>query len=179
MLAAAAAIQNLYSIPRHSQGSSRINVGWLEAGSGRNIIADRAKMELEVRGATSEINEYMEHYAIQILQAAARMHGCTCSISRVGSAFSLESTDWLSEEVQKACREIGLVPTTFLHEHSDGSEDCSYLMEKVKEHGGEAAFLIMLNDTAGPGHSPGFDIREEVMVSGVKALMAAGLRVLR
>lgn len=59
MLAVGTAILNLYAIPRHSGGVSRVNVGTVVAGSGRNVIADEAKMEIEVRGETTEINEYM------------------------------------------------------------------------------------------------------------------------
>ena len=171
MLAMAAAITNLYATPRHSQGNSRVNVGRAEAGSGRNIIADHAFMEVEVRGINSVVNEYMEEYARQVIEGAARMHGCTCRIEMVGSSASVESTEGISRVVQEGCRSVGLVPTTFLHEHSEGSEDCSYLMEEVKGHGGEAAFLIFLNDTKGPGHSPTFDIDESVLPKGVRALL--------
>lgn len=43
-------------------------------GSGRNVICDQAKLELEVRGASTEINRYMEKYARTILQSSAAMH---------------------------------------------------------------------------------------------------------
>lgn len=42
LLAASTAILNLYAIPRHSGGASRINVGTIHGGSGRNVIADEA-----------------------------------------------------------------------------------------------------------------------------------------
>ena len=77
MLAVGTAILNLYAIPRHSGGVSRVNVGTVVAGSGRNVIADEAKMEIEVRGETTEINEYMKNYAVNIIESAAknaRMH---------------------------------------------------------------------------------------------------------
>lgn len=64
LLAASTAILNLYAIPRHSGGASRINVGTIHGGSGRNVIADEALMEIEVRGETTEINEYMSEYAV-------------------------------------------------------------------------------------------------------------------
>ena len=38
LLAAATASLNLHAIPRHSKGATRITVGRLEAGEGRNII---------------------------------------------------------------------------------------------------------------------------------------------
>lgn len=91
MPAVATAILNLYGIPRNSAGMSRINVGTVVAGSGRNVIADVAKMEIEVRGETTEINQYMEEYAKNIIEGAAKMHGCTSEMKVMGSAYSLTS----------------------------------------------------------------------------------------
>ena len=44
LLAAASAVMNLNAIPRHGDGATRINVGTLHAGSGRNVIPDEAKI---------------------------------------------------------------------------------------------------------------------------------------
>ena len=76
LLAASSAVVNLYAIPRHGAGASRINVGRLIAGSGRNVIADEAFMEMEVRGDTTAINESVSEYALRILENTAAMHGC-------------------------------------------------------------------------------------------------------
>ena len=50
LLAAAASCIALHSISRHGQGASRINVGVLQAGTGRNVLPDVGliKMELAV-----------------------------------------------------------------------------------------------------------------------------------
>ena len=50
MLSMATAILNLHAIPRHGQADTRVNVGKVAAGTGRNIICDSAHMEMEVRG---------------------------------------------------------------------------------------------------------------------------------
>jgi len=105
MLAVGTAILNLYAIPRNSAGMSRINVGTVEAGSGRNVIADIAKMEIEVRGETTEINQYMEEYAKNIIEGAAKMHGCTCDMRVMGSAYSLTSDQALMDRVRRVCEE--------------------------------------------------------------------------
>ena len=105
MLAVGTAILNLYAIPRHSGGVSRVNVGTVVAGSGRNVIADEAKMEIEVRGETTEINEYMKNYAVNIIESAAKMHGCTCEMKLMGAANSLASSEALMERVKRVCEE--------------------------------------------------------------------------
>lgn len=81
MPAVATAILNLYALPRNSQGETRVNVGVVHAGSGRNIIANNATMLVEIRGANTQINAYMEEYARRILEDAGHMHGVECEIN--------------------------------------------------------------------------------------------------
>jgi aminobenzoyl-glutamate utilization protein A len=50
MLAACSAVLNLHAISRHSGGATRITVGTLNAGQGRNVIPPNAFFELETRG---------------------------------------------------------------------------------------------------------------------------------
>ena len=57
LLAAAASCIALHSISRHGQGASRINVGVLQAGTGRNVLPDVGLIKMETRGANTEIND--------------------------------------------------------------------------------------------------------------------------
>jgi len=49
MQAMGTAIVNAYGISRHADGMTRVNVGWAEAGTASNVIAERAQMEAEAR----------------------------------------------------------------------------------------------------------------------------------
>lgn len=169
MLAMATAVLNLHAIPRHSGGTTRINVGRVNAGSGRNVIPDIASMELEIRGATTELNAYMENYARRILQSAADMHACTLEIRVMGAADSLESDEELMQALKEAAPLCGLKSTSFLRTTAGGSEDYAYMMNRVQEHGGVATFMQLITPQAGPGHSRTFDIEEEKLVNGVRA----------
>ena len=169
MLAVGTAILNLYAIPRHSGGVSRVNVGTVVAGSGRNVIADEAKMEIEVRGETTEINEYMKNYAVNIIESAAKMHGCTCEMKLMGAANSLTSSKALMERVKRVCEEdLHLPVAKEMSSKNGGSEDVSYMMNRVQEQGGQATFMRVLPHEAGPGHSRIFDIDEQVLPNAVK-----------
>ena len=59
LLAAAHTVTQLHGIARHGEGMTRINVGVLKAGEGRNVIPSSAELQLEVRGENKAINEYM------------------------------------------------------------------------------------------------------------------------
>ena len=169
MLAVATAILNLYAIPRHGKGQTRVNVGTVHAGSGRNVIADEAKMEIEVRGETTGLNDYMTEYAVNILENAAKMHGCTCELRLMGAANSLSSDVELAERVARVCREkLGMPVSDTLRSKSGGSEDVSYMMNRVQEQGGQATFMRVLTPEAGPGHNRRFDFDEQVLSNAVK-----------
>ena len=72
LLAAAAAALGLHGIARHAEEQTHVNVGKLVAGIGRNIIADRAEMMIEVRGGSQATLDYMTERAMQVL--AGRRH---------------------------------------------------------------------------------------------------------
>ena len=169
LLAASTAILNLYAIPRHSGGASRINVGTIHGGSGRNVIADEALMEIEVRGETTEINEYMSEYARNVLNGAAAMHGVSCDIKVMGAANSMTSSPEMMARIRRVTEEdLHMEVSKEDSLHSGGSEDVSYMVNRVQEHGGEASFMRLLTPEAGPGHSRTFDIGEEALPTGVK-----------
>ena len=169
LVAAASAVLNLNAIPRHSGGATRINVGTLHAGSGRNVIPDEAKMEIEVRGATTELNRYMCQKAEQILHSTAQMYGCECEIRLMGAADSLTSDESLARRIDRVCRDsLGLLPSEALTIPSFGSEDFSYMMNRVQEQGGEATFFRGLTPAAGPAHNRRYDFHEQVLVNSVK-----------
>ena len=180
MLAAATAVLNLYSIPRHGKGVTRINVGTLHAGSGRNVIADEAKMEIEVRGENTAINQFVSDYAVSVLENAAKMHGCTYEIKLMGAADSLNSDQELAERVGKICREKLNIPVSNqLMVRSGGSEDVSYMMNRVQEQGGQATFMRVLSHHYAPAHSRRFDFDEIVLGNAAKAFCAAVYDILK
>ena len=168
MLAAATAVLNLQAIPRCSSGETRVNVGVFQAGSGRNVICDRAKLELEVRGATTETNQFMEDYAHRIVKAAAEMHGCSCEVKLMGAAESLRSDQAFIDRCLTVCTEkLGLRPTP-PRAGAGASEDYAYMVNRVRAQGGQGLFFHTLAPCVGPFHSKCFDFQEDALANGVK-----------
>lgn len=167
MLAAASAILNLQAIPRHGGGDTRINVGAVHAGSGRNVICDRARLELEVRGETTETNSYMEEYAVQILEGAAVMHGCELDIKKAGSAASIECSPEFTQYISETCsRKLKMVVRK--PDDMGGSEDFAYMTKRVIDNGGQACFTGIQIPCAAPFHNQKFDFDEKALTLGVK-----------
>ena len=166
--AAAAAVLNLYAIPRHGKGNSQINVGTLHAGSGRNVIADEAKMEIEVRGATTEINNYMCQKAEHVLRCCAEMYGCEMEIKLMGAAEAVIADCEMAEKIGASCRKAGLKVVEGVVTVG-GSEDISYMINRVMEQGGHATMFRELTQSPAPAHNRKYDFLEDAMVNGVKA----------
>lgn len=171
LLAASSAVVNLYAIPRHGAGASRINVGRLIAGSGRNVIADEAFMEMEVRGDTTAINEYVSEYALRILENTAAMHGCTVEVKLMGAAESMTSDLPLCERIADVCtNKLGMKVSGNLSIKMGGSEDFSYMMNRVQSHGGQAVFMRTRSPIVNGHHNRKFDFDESYLTKAVKVL---------
>jgi aminobenzoyl-glutamate utilization protein A len=180
LLAASSAVLNLYAIPRHGAGSSRINVGRLIAGSGRNVIADEAFMEIEVRGATNEINEYVSQYAMRILENSAAMHDCTMEMKLMGAAQSMVSDQALMERIADVCaNKLDMKVSENICMKLGGSEDFSYMLNRVHEKGGQAAFMRIRSPLAAGAHNVKFDFDESYMTKAVKAFCAMAYELMQ
>ena len=169
MLAAANAVINLNAIPRHSGGATRINVGELHAGSGRNVIADSASLKIETRGTTSELNDYMKQYAESIIQGAAQMFQVDYTIETVGEGKSAKGSTELARVLAEAAGCENLV--TELEENKpSGSEDATFFINRVQEQGGQASYCIFGTDLAAGHHNEKFDVNEDSMMPAVQTL---------
>lgn len=170
LLAAATASLNLHAISRHSEGKSRINVGMLQAGSGRNIIPNTAHLKIETRGETSTINEYMYQRAVQIIKSAADMYEVESKIEIVGAAQTSEPSKELLDYIREQAANVPDIQTILETRTAGGSEDATYMMTRVKEKGGLAAYIIFGTTLAAGHHNERFDIDETVMATAVKTL---------
>ncbi len=180
LLAAASAVTNLYAIPRHAEGASRINVGRLIAGSGRNVIADEAFMEMEVRGDTTAINEYVSDYAMRILENCAAMHNCTVDVKLMGAAESLTSDSQLCQRIADVCsNHLGLKVSENLTVKLGGSEDISYMMNRVQSHGGQGSFMRVRSPLAAGAHNRKFDFDESYLTKSVKVFCGMAYDLLK
>ena len=169
----AAAIQNLYGIPRHSDGETRVNAGIVGGGTATNIVPENAFIEGEVRGETTELMEYMEGEARRTLRAAAEMHDCEVAFSTEGRAPSGRSDPEFADVVGDVARSVTGVDSVLDRDELGGSEDATYLMQRVQEHGGKAAYVAIGTDHPDGHHTPNFDVDEDSIRIGVEVLSGA------
>lgn len=173
LLAAASAILGLHSISRHSGGATRINVGTCMAGDGRNIIPSHATLKLETRGENSEVHKYVHDQAISVLEGAAKMHGADLSYAIVGEARTCSSSSELAELVIKAASDVvGVKQVITIADFAAGSEDATFMMERVQQNGGLSTYSIFGTTLAAGHHHEKFDIDEAVLPIALQTWLA-------
>ncbi|WP_224269366.1 amidohydrolase [Haloprofundus salinisoli] len=175
--AMAAAIQNLYAIPRHADGATRINAGLVGGGTATNIVPEEAFIDGEVRGETTELMEYMREKAYRVMEAAAEMHGCEVSLSTEGEAPSARSDDALVNVVSAVAGGNDGVTSLVERDVLGGSEDATFLMQKVQDNGGKAAYVGVGTDHPGGHHTRTFDVNEDDLDLGVEVLADSILEI--
>ncbi len=174
IVAAANAVLNLTAISRHSGGISRVNVGTFQGGTGRNVVPDHAVVQFEVRGETTEINQFMDQEAVRVCNGAAQMAGCTCRMVLQGGAESQRSDEDFLEQI------AGIVENRLPHlkvsscknAQNWGSEDISLMMNRVQGHGGKATYMRNMTPMASAQHTSTFDFDEKVLVEGIEVFTA-------
>lgn len=170
LLAAAQAAISLNTIARHSGGASRINVGVLNAGTGRNVVPDYAELKLETRGENTEVNQFMVNEAERILRACAMMYDVELQTSVVGSAPSCVPDVELGQKVAELIKEKCDYAQVLEHAPIGCSEDCSYFMERVQEKSGRALFMMYGTKIAAGHHNDHFDFNEDCLWRAAAAL---------
>lgn len=169
--AATTAVQNLYGIPRHADGATRINVGHLHSPNVQNAISDEARLRIEVRGETAALNDYMLRSAERITEHAAKMHDVEHDTTLYGKTTTFEADAELVEVVSEAAADLDAVSNVIGKKRLAVSEDASYLLNRVQKEGGQATFIGIGASNPYGHHTPRFDIDEEALEIGVNVVV--------
>lgn len=177
LLAAASAALNLHAIAPHSRGITRINVGSLNAGEGRNVIAPKALMKIETRGENNELASYVYDNAVRVLEGAARMYGVSLTITKQGEANGADSSPELASVISEIAGEAPGVNNVSSECRMSGSDDACWLMKRVQDNGGQAVYIGIGATLAAGHHNDHFDIDENAMDVAAEVLLGAVKRI--
>lgn len=167
LLAAAHAVTQLHGIARHGDGMTRINVGVLTAGEGRNVIPASAQIQLEVRGENKAINQYMVDQVMQIAQGVATSFDISYETEIMGEAVDMNNDAQLIDlvsEIALAQPEVQQIQAEYAF---NASEDATILGRRVQEQGGKAIYFILGADRTAGHHQAEFDFDENQLLTGV------------
>jgi len=155
----------MLGISRHGKGMSRINIGVIRAGEGRNVIPAYGELQVEVRGENDEINQYMSEKVQRIAEGTAYNFDVKLETEIMGEAVDLindpELVDILSGVVEQFSELEKVSERSF-----GGSEDATILAKRVQKQGGKALYFIVGSDLKAGHHQAEFDIDEKQLLTG-------------
>ncbi|MDG5817677.1 amidohydrolase [Natronococcus sp. A-GB7] len=172
------AADNMYSIPRHEDGVTRVNVGEIRSENAANVIADSATAKAEVRGGSTQLMEYMKEAVYERLEHAAGMHGCELDVTVIGESIRQDCDEEMVDVVYETAVEIDAVTSPSRRDALGASEDATYLMKAVAESGGKATYIGIGASNPSGHHTPTFDIDEDCLPIGVSVLSRTALSLL-
>jgi aminobenzoyl-glutamate utilization protein A len=175
LLAACSAALGMHAVSRHGDGSSRINVGQLQAGQARNVIPDSAMLKVETRGAGMEIDSFMLQEAQRIARAAGEMWNCACEIIPHQTLRGGRSNSEMSERIAKIAHSMPSFKTIVQEEEFGASEDFTELLEAIQQTGGQGAYIQLGAERAAGHHSERFDFDESALPLGLELLARIAL----
>lgn len=159
LLAAAATALMIQGISRHGAGDTRISIGTLHAGEGRNVTPVHAALQLETRGETHEVNAFLVESVRRTVEGAAAAYGVEARMDIAGEATTLLTTPAGVNLLAEAAREVFGTESVEVRSSMTGSEDCTTLMRRAVEKGADGAFLIY-GCTKPFHHKSTFDVDE-------------------
>lgn len=176
LLAAAQAALALHSIAPHSEGASRVNVGVMQAGSGRNVVPASALLKVETRGESEAINQYVFERAQSAIAGAAALYGVSAETHLMGAATSsTPSPAWVNYLREQTSQVTGVFHAIDKVKAPAGSEDATLMMARVQQNGGLASYMVFGTDLSAGHHNEKFDFDEQIMSVAVETLARTAL----
>lgn len=170
LLAAAEATLRFQDIPPSPEGTTRVNIGCFTAGEARNAIASKAYLQGETRGETEKLDAYVMDQVQKLIPQCAAHYQAGSELCVVGRTASEPSDTRLCRLIARQAEELGIYREITLHKHFPASEDATWLMRMVREHGGEASYLLFGAALEAGHHSPEFDFDEQVLMKALRLL---------
>jgi aminobenzoyl-glutamate utilization protein A len=172
------AATQMLGISRHGKGMSRINVGVIRAGEGRNVIPAYGELQVEVRGEDEEINRFMGEQVKRMAEGVAHSFDLKLETEVMGEAVDLVNDQVLVELLTKVVAKNPQL--TCINQRSfGGSEDATILAKRVQNHGGKSIYFVVGADLKAGHHQAKFDFDEkqlktaaELYVGCLQELMA-------
>ena len=176
LLAAAQAMVQMQQFPRPKQGITRLNVGQLRGGEARNTIPAYAWMQTETRGATGELNQYMETQALRCVKDAAEKYGVTYKVRFQGKSVSACSDPELTERVFLKAKALGEFHNYKRNWDFGASDDGAVFMDMVQKQGGQAVYILFGAKIRGLHHEAEFDYPEDVLEKAFHILFSMAMQ---
>ena len=173
IMAACMAIMSMNSFMQDGRGSSRLNIGTIQGGTGRNVIPNRCFFRAETRSSDTDAEQRLYNKAIACVKAACDAFDCTYTTKIMGYGPAGDGDADLAETIAEVAKSVpGIKHTQALQYNTGGTDDFTYMMHKVRGQGGKTVYMRLHTQTAAGAHNDWYDFDESCLGPGVKSFVA-------
>ena len=179
LLAAAQMALNMHGITRHAKGVTRINVGVLRAGEGRNVIAPNGYLACETRGEDTNLNEFMYKKCMDIVKGVSEIYGVDSKVVMTGGTSGANSDKEVTEIFYEAAKESPFIDDDKIVKELDfgACEDFAHFMRALQDRGAKSGYMMIGTNLKAGHHNSKFDFDEECLVAGVDIYLRAAYKL--
>lgn len=179
LLAAAQMALNMHGITRHAKGVTRINVGVLKAGEGRNVIAPNGYLACETRGEDTNLNEFMYKKCMDIVKGVSEIYGVESKVVMTGGTSGADSDKEVTEIFYEAAKQSPFIDDDKIVKELDfgACEDFAHFMRALQDRGAKSGYMMIGTNLKAGHHNSKFDFDEECLVAGVDIYLRAAYKL--
>lgn len=179
LLAAAQMALNMHGITRHAKGVTRINVGVLRAGEGRNVIAPNGYLACETRGEDTNLNEFMYKKCMDIVKGVSEIYGVESKVVMTGGTSGANSDKEVTEIFYEAAKASPFIDDDKIVKELDfgACEDFAHFMRALQDRGAKSGYMMIGTNLKAGHHNSKFDFDEECLVAGVDIYLRAAYKL--
>lgn len=173
IMAAVMAIGGMNGFLQDGRGMSRMNIGVIHGGTGRNVVPDLCTFQAETRGESNEMEKRLYDRIIGCVSGACEAYECSYDVNVVGHTTTAPSNQELAAAIREAAKAVpGLKKITESHACTGSTDDFNYLIQKVHDHGGKACYMGLHTKQAAGNHNNWYDFDESCLKTGVQVFLA-------
>lgn len=179
LLAAAQMALNMHGITRHAKGVTRINVGVLRAGEGRNVIAPNGYLACETRGEDTNLNEFMYKKCMDIVKGVSEIYDVESKVVMTGGTSGASSDKEVTEIFYEAAKQSPFIDDDKIVKELDfgACEDFAHFMRALQDRGAKSGYMMIGTNLKAGHHNSKFDFDEKCLVAGVDIYLRAAYKL--
>lgn len=172
ILAAVQSISMMQSFVQDSKGETRLNIGKISGGTGRNVVPDYCKIEVETRGSDSNVEKRLHEACVKCAKNTAAIYGCDTKVTTMGYGPTGSGNSSFANKIAEAAKVVPeLKWTSPFNDNVGGTDDFAYMMGHLQSKGKKACYMNLFTKLEGGIHNSHYDMDESCLKVGVKVLV--------
>lgn len=180
IMAGIMAISSMQAFLQDGRGCSRLNVGTIQGGIGRNVIPADCFFRAETRGSDTDVEKRLYHAAERCIKTASEAYECSYNIKIMGYGPQGDGDEDMAQEIINATKIVDdLKERKTVHNNTGATDDFTYMMHYLQDKGKKACYMALFTKIDASLHNGHYDFDECCLKAGVKSCLAVAYHLMK